>query len=318
MTQVVPPPGLQKTMGIAAIRPSISRVSDRMLGGKDNYLADQDLVIELEKSAPGQYPAAWASREFQQRVLRYLAGTVGVRQFLDLGAGLPIPGARRVNTHQIVNFARGIPETDRPVVVYIDNDPVCVAHGRALLATNEQSHYLLGDLTDPNLLHDPAVSTYLDLKCPVGVLLCGVLHHVDENLDPAGLVHGWIEVLPPGSFLVLTHFFDPGPNDYLHEYAVSCQARYLEALGSGWFRTREQITGFFDSLRMVTPGLVQPGDWWPGGPSTRPESVAEQLLLAGVGRKPRDPADVRRRPNRLAYRSRVSVPLRVVESTGQR
>jgi hypothetical protein len=139
MTEVLPPPGLQKTMGIAAIRPSISRVSNRMLGGKDNYLADQD-----------------------------------------------------------------IPEADRPVVVYIDNDPVCVAHVRALLATNEQSHYLLGDPTDPNLLHDPAVSTYLDLECPVGVLLCGVLHHVDENLDPAGIVHGWIEVLPPGSFLVLT------------------------------------------------------------------------------------------------------------------
>ncbi|MFI6315408.1 SAM-dependent methyltransferase [Nocardia fusca] len=138
------------------------------------------------------------------------------------------------------------------------------------------------------------------------------------SADPAGIVHGWIEVLPPGSFLVLTHLFDPGPDDYLHEYAVSCQARYLEALGSGWFRTREQIAGFFDGLRMVTPGLVQPGDWWPGGPSTRPESVAEQLLLAGVGWKPREPPNVRRRPNRLAYRYRVSVPLRAVESAGHR
>ncbi|WP_280457801.1 SAM-dependent methyltransferase [Nocardia carnea] len=271
--------------GRGIVRPNIARVCNRMLGGKDNYPTDADVVVELEKSAPGQQAAAWASRKFQQRVLRYLADTVGVRQFLDLGAGLLVPEVRRVNTHEIVDFAPRIAPADRPIVVYIDSDPVCVAHGRALLAATEQTHYLPGDLTDPGLLHDPAVSTYLDLRQPICVLLCGVLHHVTDSLEPARVVSGWIEVLPPGSFLVLTHLFDPGPADSLHEYAMLCQSRYSATLGSGWFRTREQITGFFDGLQMVTPGLVQPGDWWPCGPPVQPRSVAERLVLAGVGSK---------------------------------
>ncbi|MGW0007331.1 SAM-dependent methyltransferase [Nocardia grenadensis] len=285
MTGPVPETGVRGAMGADA-RPSIARVCNRMLGGKDNYLPDEEVVLELEKSAPGQYAAAWASREFQQRVLRYLAEGVGLRQFLDLGAGLPVPGPRRVDTHQIVNLSRAVPEADRPIVVYIDNDPVCVAHGRVLMATDEQTHYLLGDLTDPNLLHDPAVCTYLDLESPIGVLLCGILHHVDDGLGPAGIVRGWVDVLPPGSFLVLTHLCDPGLGDTLHQYAMSCQLRYLETLGSGWFRTRAQIAAFFDGLEMITPGLVGPGRWWPSGPPQRAESVAERLLLVGVGRKP--------------------------------
>ncbi len=253
-----------------------------MLGGKDNYPLDERVVLELEQLAPGQHAAARASREFQQRVLWYLAGTVGVRQFLDLGAGLPFPEPGRMNTHQVVNSVRGIAEADRATVVYIDSDPVCVAHGRALL-TNGQSHYLPGDITDPHLLHDPAVATYFDLDHPICVLLCGVLPHLDDRLDPAGIVHGWAEVLPPGSFLVLTHLHDPG--GLLHRTAAGCQTRYLETLGSGRFRTRAQITGFLDGLQIVEPGLVRPGDWWPCGPATRFRSVAEWLLLAGVGWK---------------------------------
>ncbi|WP_328392044.1 SAM-dependent methyltransferase [Nocardia sp. NBC_00416] len=286
MTEPVPRTGVRKAVGVDAARPSIARVCNRMLGGKDNYPPDVEVVLELEKSAPGQCAAAWASREFQQRVLRYLAGTVGVRQFLDLGAGLPVPEARRVDTHQIVGLSQVIPAADRPTVVYIDNDPVCVAHGRALLATDDRTHYLPGDLTDPNLLHEPGVRTYLDPEEPIAVLLCGVLHHLEDDQDPAGIVRGWAQVLPPGSFLVLTHLHDPGPGDDLHPYALSCRLRYLETLGSGWFRTRAQIAGLFDGLRLVTPGLVEPGEWWPGGPPLRGRSVAERLLLAGVGRTP--------------------------------
>jgi SAM-dependent methyltransferase len=286
MTDTVSQSGVREAVGADADRPSIARVCNRMLGGKDNYPPDEEVVQTLEKSAPGQHAAAWASRQFQQRALRYLADAVGVRQFLDLGAGLPVPGPCRGDTHQIVNFSRAVPEADRPTVVYVDNDPVCIAHGRALMATNEQTHYLPGDLTDPNLLHDPAVSTYLDLASPIGVLLCGILHHVDDGLAPAEIVRGWADVLSPGSFLVLTHFYDPGPGDTLHPYALSCQLRYLDTLGSGWFRTRAQIAGFFEGLEMITPGLVAPGRWWPYGPLLRSESVAERLLLAGVGRKP--------------------------------
>lgn len=258
-----------------------------MLGGKDNYPLDEHVVLELERAAPGQYAAARASREFQQRVLWYLAGTVGVRQFLDLGAGLPVPEGRWGNTHQTVRTSNAVPEADRPTVVYVDNDPVCVAHGRAILGISEQSHYVSGDLTDPGLLDEPGVGTYLDLDRPIGVLLCGVLHHIDDGLDPVGIVRGWVDALPTGSFVVLTHLCDPDPGDILHRYAVSCRMRYLEMLGSGRFRTREQIAGLFDGLRLVEPGLIEPGDWWPCGPAARPRSVAERLVLAGVGSKAR-------------------------------
>ncbi|WP_063129040.1 SAM-dependent methyltransferase [Nocardia fusca] len=277
-------------VGVDVNRPSLARVCNRLLGGKDNYQPDDHVVAQLEQAAPGQRAAARRSREFQQRVLQYLASTVGITQFLDLGAGLPAPSAIP-NTHQITGLgARG--EADRPTVVYIDNDPLCNAHGRALMADNDRTHYVMGDLTDPALLRDPTVSTYLDADAPIGVLLCGVLHHFEKDLDPGGIVRGWVEVLPSGSFLALTHLFDPGSGHPLHPFAAACQDRYLCALGSGWFRSREEITGFFDGMEILAPsvgadpGLVAPDQWWPYGPPVRFKSVAERLVTVGVGWKP--------------------------------
>lgn len=279
----------REPVGVEVNRPSLARVCNRLLGGKDNYQPDDHVVAQLEEAAPGQRAAARRGREFQQRVLRYLADTVGITQFLDLGAGLPAP-ATFANTDQVTGLgARG--EAFRPTVIYIDNDPLCVAHGRALMADNDRTHYVMGDLTDPALLHDPTVSTYLDPEEPIGVLLCGVLHHFEEDLDPGGVVRRWVEALPSGSYLALTHLFDPGPSDLLHPFAAACQDRYLRWLGSGWFRSREEITGFFDGLEMLAPaadlgpGPVEPGRWWPSGPAVRLGSVAERLVAAGVGRK---------------------------------
>lgn len=242
------------------------------------------------KTPPGQRAAARHSREFQQRVLQYLSGTVGIRQFLDLGAGLPAP-TPIPDTHQVAGlYALG--RADCPTVVYVDNDPVCNAHSRALLETDDQTHYVMGDLADPTLPHSPKVRTYLDFDSPVGVLMCGVLHHLADDLGPARVVRAWIEMMPPGSYLALTHLYDPGPDDPLHPYATACQDRYLRTLGSGWFRNRDQITEFFGGLELVAPaagaapGLVGPDEWWPLGPPVRFKSVAERLMLAGVGWKP--------------------------------
>jgi SAM-dependent methyltransferase len=290
MTETIPRIDARIPVGLDPDRPSLARVYNRLLGGKDNYLADHHAIEQLEEAAPGQCAAARRSREFQQRVLRYLASSARISQFLDLGAGLPSPDVMP-DTHEVLQFdARG--EADRATVVYVDRDPVCVAHGRALMEVNGQTHYLLGDLTDPSLLHDPATSTYLDLTKPMGVLLCGVLHHLD---DAASVVRGWVDVLPAGSFMAITHLHDPGPADPLHRYAAACQDRYRQEFESGWFRTREQITALFDGLEMVAPapgidpGLVAPDEWWPYGPPVRFKSVAERLLLAGVGWKPGTP-----------------------------
>lgn len=276
-------------VGADDTRPSVARLCNRLLGGKDNYCSDDRVVAQLEEAAPGQCAAARRSREFQQRVLRYLAERVGITQFLDLGAGLPCP-TPLPNTHEVLDLdVRG--ETDRPTVIYVDNDPVCNAHGRALMEINDQTHYVMGDLADPGLLRCPKVSTYLDLDEPIAVLLCGVLHHFSDEQDPAGIVRGWVEVLPPGSFLVLTHLYSPESDHPLHAYSADCQDRYLRTLGSGWFRSRNQITAFFNGLEMLPPapglppGLVEPDEWWPYGPPMRFKTVAEQLVLAGVGWK---------------------------------
>lgn len=276
-------PSARTLRALDSAYPSLARVHNRLLGGKDCYMPDYCAVEALEVAAPGQRAAARRSREFQQRALRYLAGPMGVSQFLDLGAGLPSPDIMP-DTHEVLHFdARG--EADRATVVYVDDDPVVCAHGRALMETNEQTHYVMGDFTDPGLLLHPTVRTYLDLDQPIGVLLCGVLHHYDDSaaLD---IVRGWMDVVAPGSFLIFTHLYDPGEGDPLHPYAETCQDEFRRRFGTGWLRSREQIMNLFDGLNIVAPGLVAPDEWWPTGPAVGFPSVAERLQLAGVGWKP--------------------------------
>ncbi|NKY60441.1 SAM-dependent methyltransferase [Nocardia flavorosea] len=274
----------REPVGADPTRPSLARVRNRLLGGKDHYGPDILAAEALEAAAPGQTAAARRSREFQQRALRYLAGTVGIKQFLDLGAGLPSP-VRVPQSHEVLHLEVKA-QSARPTVVYVDNDPVCVAHGKALMEANPQTHYVWGDITNPGLLYEPQVLTYLDLDQPVGILLCDVLPHFGGDLDPGEVMRGWIGALPPGSYVALTHFYDPGDGESLHAWATQCERQYRLHVGSGWFRSREVIEGFFDGLELVAPGLVEPDEWWPYGPPVRFKSVAERLLLAGVGWKP--------------------------------
>ncbi|WP_083873164.1 SAM-dependent methyltransferase [Nocardia testacea] len=279
------PGGVHAPVGVDTTRPSMARVCNWMLGGKDNYAHDRNVGEQLDRVAPSQTAAAWASRQFQQRALRYLIELAGVRQFLDIGAGLPLPAPSDVNTHQATAYMHTLPDADRPTVVYVDHDPVCLAHGRVLLETTDQSHYVQGDLLTPGLAGSEA-ATYLELEKPVGVLLCGVLHHVDDETDPAAVVRGWVDAVPAGSYFVLTHQWNPGGESPLAQAAARCQDLYLDLMGSGWFRSREEISALFDGLELLDPGLVTPGEWWPSGPARKFPTTAESLVLAGVARKP--------------------------------
>ncbi|HEV7625208.1 MAG TPA: SAM-dependent methyltransferase, partial [Streptomyces sp.] len=180
--------------GVDVTTPSVARMYDYYLGGKDNYEVDRLAVAELDKVVPSTKPLAINNRRFLQRAVRVLAQDYGVRQFLDHGSGLPTQD----NVHQV---AQGIDPGSR--AVYIDNDPIVLAHGRALLQENDNTAVIQADLRDSDAIFDhPEVRQLIDLSEPVGALFVSVMHCIPDSSDPAAVLRGIIERLPSGSFLV--------------------------------------------------------------------------------------------------------------------
>ncbi|WP_280203225.1 MULTISPECIES: SAM-dependent methyltransferase [Nocardia] len=277
--------GVRAPVGVDTRRASIARVYDYSLGGKDNYDVDRSAFEQILQAAPRQRDVSKMNRRWLHRVTRYLAGTVGIDQFLDIGAGLPTVG----NTHEIAQS-----QNPEATVVYVDNDPVCNAHGRVLLETNDYVRFVSANLTDPEaLLGNPDVQARIDFGRPVGLILCGILHHVDDGLEPAAIMGRYIDALPSGSHVAITHFWNPNDGSDRADLAVRLQRQFVEmGLGSGWYRTREQINSYFGGLELIEPGLVELEDWWPMGPPVRGRFPEERLMLGGVAVK-RSTADHR-------------------------
>ncbi|GAA4840291.1 SAM-dependent methyltransferase [Saccharopolyspora rosea] len=258
---------------------SIARVYDAMLGGKDNYEVDREIRDRIVECAPEAMAAARDGRSFLLRVTRYLAGVVGIDQFLDCGSGLPTAE----NTHEIAQ--RVNPDA---VVVYVDNDPLVLAHGRALLDADERSHFVAADLTRPaEVLADPVVRAKIDFSRPLALYQIGTLHHVSDEQDPAAIMRRYLDALPAGSYVALAHLFNPRDGSELAEVAARVeQVCTSSSLGSGWFRTGEQILRFVDGLEVLEPGLVPVADWWPTGPRATPLGLSQRAYVGVVGRKP--------------------------------
>ena len=260
-------------------KPSVARVYDCFLGGKDNYDVDRAVFEEVNAVAPQMATLALTQRAWLGRVTRFLAASAGINQFLDAGAGLP----SAENTHQA---AQRLNHNAR--VIYVDNDPVVLAHGRAILEENDFTHLVDADLTRPDeVFSHPAVRKFIDLDQPVALIQSSTIHHVSDEARPLEIMRRYIELLPRGSYLVLSHFCDPeddGPGTQL--------ARFVEQvfaggpMGSGYFRTKAQILEYFGDLELVPPGLVRLRDWWPDGPNLRPVTREDEVLLGGVARKP--------------------------------
>ncbi|WP_416566109.1 SAM-dependent methyltransferase [Nocardia testacea] len=278
-------------VGVDTTRPSIARVYDYSLGGKDNYDVDRAAFQQVQQFAPRQGDLSRMNRRWLHRVVRYLTGSAGLDQILDVGAGLPTA----CNTHEVAQQ-----ENPLATVVYVDNDPLCTAHGRVLLEQNEKTHYVSGDFLKENtLLGNADVLQYLDLDRPIGLVVCGLLHHLDDGLEPASVMAEYIDRLPDGSYVAATNFWDPGEeNPALHELARNLERAFTEmGLGSGWYRTREQQLAYFEGLELIAPGLTELENWWPAGPTAGAQSPEERLMLGGVGHKPM-PAPTRIRPFR--------------------
>ncbi|HEX4813806.1 MAG TPA: SAM-dependent methyltransferase [Nonomuraea sp.] len=240
--------------------PNLARMYDYMLGGKDNHAIDREAVDRLVAHVPETVPLARAARAFLGRAVRHLAAD-GVRQFLDLGSGLPTQG----HVHEVV---RDVAPAAR--VVYVDRDPAVADQARALLGEPGRVAFVEADLLRPaELLARPEVAGLIDLAEPVGVLLVSVLHVFPDADDPQGVVATLREAVAPGSHLVLTHAVAAGTSR-----------------GSAACRTPPEIRAFFGDFELLKPGLVQVAEWRPDDLARVWDAPLPPSLLAGVARKP--------------------------------
>ncbi len=252
-------------------RPSIARVYDAVLGGKNNYPIDRAVARKLTTAFPDGGEGAWVNRALLGRAARYIARH-GVDQFLDLGSGLPTVQ----NTHEM---AQAVNPT--AAVVYVDNDPIVLAHGEALLAGNPHTRVVTADLRDPAaIMANPQITGFLDLARPVGLILNAVIHHIPDEGDPLGLVNEYKRRIAPGSYLLLTHICSSS------QQTRALEAEMVQALGSGRPRSMGEIATFFDGLEMVEPGVVYLPYWHPETPVDAPLGIGGLLYAGGLGRKP--------------------------------
>ncbi|PSK96070.1 S-adenosyl methyltransferase [Haloactinopolyspora alba] len=274
----VTPTAERAPVGVDPKRASVARVYDAFLNGKDNYEIDREVMNGVLKVAPEARDLATENRNFLIRACRFIALQTGMTQYLDCGSGLP----SAENIHQVVQ--RLDPEAR---VVYIDNDPVVLAHGKALLEENEYTHFVPADIFDPqSIIGHEVVRKYIDFTKPMAFLQLGTLHHYEGAAErPKEIMKEFIDALPSGSYVAISHFLDP-ENEY------SPVARKMEemfrhsAMGSGTFRTLPEIEELFDGLEMIEPGVTRCADWWPDGPRIAPLNQAQHCIAGGVGRKP--------------------------------
>jgi hypothetical protein len=265
--------------GVDSSKPSIARVYDYMLGGKDNFAVDREASQMALRITPDGPEAARASRAFLRRVVRFLVAEAGIRQFLDIGSGLPTQG----NVHEI---AHEIDPTVR--VVYVDNDPMVLAHSRALLADGGTTVVIQADLRDPDdILGRPEVQASIDFTRPVGLLLASILHHLHDDEGPGAIAARFRDVLPSGSYLAIAHFHNPGAeHPDAAAKAMEVEKIFNATLGTGRWRTRDEILSYFGDLELLEPGLV-PLSEWRSDPQQKPEqSDTYYTFVGGVARKP--------------------------------
>ncbi len=252
----------------------MARVYDYWLSGKDNFTADRVAGDETMAAFPGIRLSARANRAFLGRTVRYLAASEGIRQFLDIGTGLPAAS----NTHEVSQAAA--PESR---VVYVDNDPLVLAHARALLTSSPEGStaYLDADLRDPDLILEQAAGT-LDLTRPVGIMLLAILHYIPDLHEARRIVTRLTDAVPAGSFLVISH----AGTDLLPDDVAAFEKSLNAHLATGHHhvaRPHDVVAGFFDGVQLVEPGLVRVSDWRPDSPE---DAALPTILWGGVAVKP--------------------------------
>lgn len=270
----------EESIGVDQSKPSIARVYDYLLGGKDNYEADRAIGDKFKNDLPGSVAIAHANRQNLVRAVAEIA-LAGTDQFIDVGSGLPTAD----NVHQVA-----LRHATDARVVYIDSDPIVLAHGRALLEENARIRVIQADVRDPRSIREHAETTGLiDFERPVAVIHSAVLHHVNDDEDPGAIVRYWREQVCSGSYFFISHFRS-GDNPETREAEALLQSTF----GRGRWRTDEEIRALFDGLELLEPGIVPCPLWRPEtgadsgefGAARRELTVWERLIAGGLARKP--------------------------------
>jgi hypothetical protein len=270
-TEDWPPPGFESSV------PSMARVYDAILGGRDNFKADREAAEVFARHLPEIGEFARENRRALVRGVRYLVREAGIDQILDIGCGLPA----EQNTHEA---AQEVDPAAR--VVYVDNDPMVLSHGRALLAVDDSTTVVTADVRDPEgILNHSEIRSFLDFERPVAVLLVGTIMQISDHEHPDEIIAALMDPLPSGSHLFITAWPDTGEAAQ-QDLSKAC----IETLGNGWIRPIERLRGHFAGLEMVPPGLEYLARWFPGEPD-RPVPDAEELApyqrtqMAGIAKK---------------------------------
>jgi hypothetical protein len=249
-----------------------ARVYDYFLGGKDNFPADREAAELILRSNPGMRDTCREQRGYLRRAVRHLT-RLGIRQFVDIGTGLPT----QENTHEVAQAIA--PETR---VAYLDNDPIVLAHARVLMADRHHGRtvFIHADAREPErLLADPALVDLIDFDEPVAVLLVGLLHFLPDHEQPGVIVKTLLDAVPSGSYLVISH----GTADHAPDIGRATQAAYQSSSMPCRVRTREEVMEILGDVELLEPGLVLLADWHPDEPVSE---NAQNITYAAVGKKP--------------------------------
>jgi S-adenosyl methyltransferase len=268
------PPGVDPNV------PTPARMYDYFLGGSNNFEVDRQLANRIKALVPEVSDSAWANRAFHQRAATWLAAERGLDQYIDIGAGLPTQG----NTHELVRA--NVPGAS---VVYVDNDPMVLAHSSALLDGVDGVDMVMADLRDPDsVLTHPALTSVIDLSRPVGFLMTGVLYFVADGSDPWGLVDRYVAALAPDSYVVLSHLTSDSKPPRAVQTGEDVYARTTEGL---YFRSRDQFERFFTVLELVPPYPGAPAEVsyvgvWGAEDPVAADTDDSRWLYCGVARRP--------------------------------
>ncbi|MGH8773769.1 MAG: SAM-dependent methyltransferase [Jiangellaceae bacterium] len=256
--------------GVDPTVPNIARMYDYALGGKDNLAVDRAAMEQIFGVVPYGPRPALENRAFLGRTVRFLT-EAGIRQFLDLGSGLPTQGNVHEVAHEVAPETRG---------VYIDYDPVAISHSRALLSGVDNFDAAQADMRRPDeILSDPTVTAMIDFTRPTAVLLAAVLHSVTDDEDPAGIVGRLREAMAPGSYVVISHITS---HEQPAEYVTHVRKVFDQAREPMVPRSRDEILRFFDGFELVEPGLVAAPDWRPEE-ADNDDQPPTGFILGGVG-----------------------------------
>jgi hypothetical protein len=266
--------------GVDVTTPTPARLYDYFLGGTNNFEVDRAVAERIRALVPEISDSAWANRAFHQRAARWMAENRGIRQFIDIGAGLPTQG----NTHELVQQAQ-----PGARVVYVDNDPMALAHARNLLAGSVGTTFIQADLREPDsVLSHPDLQELIDFSEPIGLLMTGVMYFVADESDPWGIVARFVAALPSGSYLALSHLTADGKPPRAVQEGQDAYARATENL---YFRPRAQVERFFEGMELVPPhpgsepAVSYVGQWGAEDPALA-DGDDSSWLYCGVARRP--------------------------------